>query len=179
MKITARAARWTAPVDARSTDGPFQQICAIDATPMLPHTVGKRHYRKNAPAVACAINTLGKPVALCSNCRSLVEVVQWHAKIGSTEDLSEGRLAALSYVWRAELGFTMPIADGFPGGLRTLGAVQHHLARLVSEGLVKKIGTLYLMRDACPSCFRRGGCAAECMLHMGEDFAPRREACLL
>lgn len=41
---------------------------------------------------------------------------------------------------------------------------------------VPKLGSRYLMRDACPSCLRRGGCAAECMLHMGEDFAQRREA---
>lgn len=52
MRITERVAKWTAPADVSSTDGPFRQICAIDATPMLPHTVGKRHYRKNAPAVA-------------------------------------------------------------------------------------------------------------------------------
>ena len=51
----------------------------------------------------------------------------------------------------------------------------HHLNKLVKVGLLKRIGTSYLMRDACPSCFRRV-CHSECHLHMSAtDFAPRRE----
>ncbi len=171
MRITSKVVHWSAPVKAYPG-----HVCDVDATTTLLHSTPNRQYRKNAPAVVVCATTVGTQVALCSHCQSYVESAQWLAKIGSTEDLSEGRLAALAYVWRSELGFIMPVPDGFPGGLRALGSVRHHLARLVSEGLVKKIGNRYLMRDACPSCFRRGGCAAECMLHMGKEFAPRREA---
>ena len=85
------------------------------------------------------------------------------------------QLAALAYVWRAELGFVMPSIQSFSGSYQTLGMIAHHLNKLVKAGLLKRIGDRYLMRDACPSCFRRV-CNSDCHLHMSAtDFVPRRE----
>ena len=56
---------------------------------------------------------------------------------------------------------------------QALGMVAHHLNKLIRVGLVKRIGDRYLIRDACPSCFRRV-CSEECKLHFGGEFAPRR-----
>ena len=57
-----------------------------------------------------------------------------------------------------------------PDQLKTLLSFWEH-----QVGLIKRIGTSYLMRDACPSCFRRV-CHSDCHLHMSvTDFAPRRE----
>lgn len=111
---------------------------------------------------------------LCSHCASYVEVLQWLAQIGHRDDMGTGQLAALAYVWRAELGFVMPSIQGY-GSYQTLGRIAHNLNKLVKVGLIKRIGTSYLMRDACPSCFRRV-CHSDCHLHMSvTDFAPRRE----
>ena len=93
--------------------------------------------------------------------------------------MSEHKLLALAFVWRAECGYEVPTPIAYRGSLAELGAVTNALHSLTRTGHIKRIGSRYLMRDACPSCFRRGGCAAECMLHMGEEFAPRREACLM
>ena len=68
----------------------------------------------------------------------------------------------------------MPDVKAFAGSYQTLGMVAHNLGELDKEGLVKRIGGRYLMRDACPLCFRRGGCTAECGLHFGVEFSPRR-----
>ena len=122
------------------------------------------------------MTTTGQSVLLCSHCASYVEVLQWLAQIGHRDDMGTGQLAALAYVWRAELGFVMPSIQGY-GSYQTLGRIAHNLNKLVKVGLIKRIGDRYLMRDACPSCFRRGGCAADCGLHFDpETFAPRREA---
>ena len=73
----------------------------------------------------------------------------------------------------------MPEIKAFSGSYQTLGMVAHNLIKLATHGLVKRIGDRYLMRDACPSCFRRV-CSEECMLHFGAaDFAPYREPQLL
>jgi hypothetical protein len=75
----------------------------------------------------------------------------------------------------AELGFVMPSIQSFSGSYQTLGMIAHHLNKLVKAGLLKRIGDRYLMRDACPECYRRV-CSKECALHFGAEFAPRREA---
>ena len=93
--------------------------------------------------------------------------------------LAVGVAPALAYVWRADNGFVMPLVESFSGSYQALGMVAHHLNKLIRVGLVKRIGDRYLMRDACPSCFRRV-CSEECMLHFGAaDFAQCREPQLL
>lgn len=170
MEITKRAAQWSAP-QAVSKPG----ICEIKANHAMTHSHSNRGYRKTAPAVSVCMTTTGQSVLLCSHCASYVEVVQWLAKIGYTDDLATGKLAALGHVWRSELGFVMPAVRDFEGSYQTLGMVAHHLAGLVKEGIVKRIDGRYLLRDACPSCYRRV-CSKECALHFGAEFAPRREA---
>ena len=171
MEITRRASKWTVPKPTTEA-----HVCDIDATHALTHSVSNRFGRKKAPAVASCMTTLGHKLYLCSHCVSYVEVVQWLDKIRYTDDIATGKLAALGYVWRSKLGFVMPAVRDFEGSCQTLGMVAHHLAGLVKEGIVKRIDGRYLLRDACPACYRRGGCDKECMLHMGEDFAQRREA---
>jgi len=174
MEITKRSAHWTAPTGYTGT-----KVCDIKATHALTHSVSNRFGRKKAPAVAVCVTTLGSELYLCAHCLSFVEVLQWLHKLGYRDDLSTGALAALGHVWRADTGFVMPEIKAFSGSYQTLGMVAHNLAKLETQGLVKRIDGRYLLRDACPSCFRRGGCTEQCMLHMGVSFAPRREACLL
>lgn len=170
MEITKRAAQWSAP-QAVSKPG----ICEIKANHAMTHSHSNRGYRKTAPAVSVCRTTKGQSVLLCSHCASYVEVLQWLAQIGHRDDMGTGQLAALAYVWRAELGFVMPSIQSFSGSYQTLGMIAHHLNKLVKAGLLKRIGDRYLMRDACPSCFRRV-CNSDCHLHMSAtDFVPRRE----
>ncbi len=170
MEITKRAAQWSAP-QAVSKPG----ICEIKANHAMTHSHSNRGYRKTAPAVSVCMTTTGQSVLLCSHCASYVEVLQWLAQIGHRDDMVPGQLAALAYVWRAEQGFVMPAIQSFGGSYQTLGTIAHHLNKLVKLGLLKRIGTSYLMRDACPSCFRRV-CNSDCHLHMSAtDFVPRRE----
>ena len=174
MEITKRAAHWTAPTGYTGT-----KVCDIKATHALTHSVSNRFGRKKAPAVAVCVTTLGCKLHLCAHCLSFVEVLQWLHKLGYRDDLSTGALAALGHVWRADTGFVMPEIKAFSGSYQTLGMVAHNLIKLETQGLVKRIGDRYLMRDACPSCFRRV-CSEECMLHFGAaDFAPRRESTCL
>ena len=170
MEITNRAAQWSAPKAVLDPG-----ICEIKANHALTHSQSNRGYRKTAPAVAACETTKGQAVLLCSHCASYVEVLQWLNRLGFQDDVGTGQLAALSYVWRAELGFVMPSIQSFSGSYQTLGMIAHHLNKLVKAGLLKRIGDRYLMRDACPACFKRT-CEKECKLHMGLDFAPRREA---
>ena len=102
-----------------------------------------------------------------------MEVLRWLARIGYADDVGVGQLAVLAYVWRAVDGFVMPLVETFSGSYQALGMVAHHLNKLIMVGLVKRIGDRYLIRDACPSCFRRV-CSEECMLNFGAKFAPRR-----
>jgi len=170
MEITKRAAQWSAPKAVLEPG-----ICEIKANHALTHSHSNRGYRKSAPAVAVCWTTKGQSVLLCSHCASYVEVLQWLSRIGYQDDVGTGQLSALAYVWRSEQGFAMPSIQSFSGSYQTLGMVAHHLNKLVKVGLVKRIGTSYLIRDACPSCLRRV-CTEECHLHMSAtDFAPRRE----
>jgi len=172
MEITKRAANWTVP-----TGYAGDRVCDIAATHALTHSVSNRFGRKKAPAIAVCVTTLGCKLHLCAHCLSFVEILQWLDKLGyHGDDLSTGALAALGHVWRANAGFVMPEVKAFAGSYQTLGMVAHNLGKLDKEGLVKRVGGRYLMRDACPLCFRRGGCTAECALHFGAEFAPRREA---
>lgn len=168
MEITKRSAQWSAP---RAVLEPG--ICEIKANHAMTHSHSNRGYRKSAPAVAVCVTTKGQSVLLCSHCASYVEVLQWLSRIGYQDDVGTGQLSALAYVWRAELGFVMPSIQSFSGSYQTLGMVAHHLNKLVKAGLLKRIGDRYLMRDACPACFKRS-CDKECGLHMGAEFAPRR-----
>ena len=169
MEITKRSAQWSAP-QAVSKPG----ICEIKANHAMTHSHSNRGYRKTAPAVSVCRTTKGQSVLLCSHCASYVEVLQWLSRIGYQDDVGTGQLSALAYVWRSEQGFVMPSIQSFSGSYQTLGMVAHHLNKLVKLGLLKRIGTSYLMRDACPSCFRRV-CHSECHLHMSAtDFVPRR-----
>ena len=168
MEITKRAAHWTAP---KAT--PCTGVCMIAANHALGHSHPNKSCRKTAPAVSTCETTKGQIVLLCSHCASYVDVLRWLARIGYADDVGTGQLAALAYVWRAELGFVMPSIQGY-GSYQTLGRIAHNLNKLVKVGLIKRIGTSYLMRDACPSCFRRV-CHSECHLHMSAtDFVPRR-----
>ena len=176
MEITKRAAHWTAPTGYTGT-----KICDIKATSSLCHSHSNRGYKKLAPAIAVCVTTLGCKVHLCSYCLSYVEVIQWLARLGYRSygaGLSTGAIAAIGHVWRTDDGFVIPEIKEFSGSYQTLGRVAYHLAGLVKDGLVKRIGDRYLMRDACPSCFRRV-CSEECMLHFGAEFAPQRESTCL
>jgi len=168
MEITKRAAHWTAPTGYTGI-----KVCDIKATHALTHSVSNRFGRKKAPAVAVCVTTLGCKLHLCAHCLSFVEVLQWLHKLGYRDDLSTGALAAIGHVWRTDDGFVIPEIKEFAGSYQTLGRVAYHLAGLVKDGLVKRVGARYLLRDACPSCFRRV-CSEECMLNFGAKFAPRR-----
>lgn len=144
--------------------------CSVKGASVLKHTDGDMR------AVAETRNRLtGARIVLCADCLSYVEAYHW-ASANGVHQLSEHKLLALSYAWRAECGYEVPTPLAYRGSLTELGAVTNALHSLTRTGHIKRQGHRYLMRDACPSCFRRGGCAAECALHMGDDFAPRREA---
>ena len=173
MEITKRSTHWTAPKATPSTG-----VCMIAANHALGHSHPNKSCRKTAPAVSVCETTKGQLVLLCSHCASYVEVLRWLARIGYADDVGVGQLAALAYVWRAVDGFVMPLVESFSGSYQALGMVAHHLNKLIRVGLVKRIGDRYLLRDACPSCFRRV-CSEECMLHFGAEFAPQRESTCL
>jgi len=172
----SRFAQWESPTAYRAGSlilNPRAWECSVKGASVLKHTDG------DSRAVAETRNrATGARIVLCADCLSYVEAYHW-ASANGVHQLSEHKLLALAYVWRAECGYEVPTPIAYRGSLAELGAVTNALHSLTRTGHIKRIGNRYLMRDACPSCFRRGGCAAECMLHMGEDFAPRREACLL
>lgn len=166
----SRFAQWERPTAYTDT---AMRTCSVKGASVLKHTDGLLR------AVAETRNRItGSRIVLCADCLSYVEAYHW-ASANGVYQLSEHKLLALSYVWRAECGYEVPTPIAYRGSLAELGAVTNALHSLTRTGHVKRIGSRYLMRDACPSCLRRGGCAAKCMLHMGEDFALRREACLL
>jgi hypothetical protein len=165
----SRFAQWERPT---AYDDSAVRECSVKGASVLKHTAG------DSRAVAETRNRLtGARIVLCADCLSYVEAYHWAAANG-VHQMSEHKLLALSYVWRAECGYEVPTPLAYRGSLAELGAVTNALHSLARTGHIKRIGNSYLMRDACPSCFRRG-CSAECMLHMGVSFAPRREACLL
>ena len=165
-----RFAQWERPT--AYTDRAVRE-CSVKGASVLKHADG------DLRAVAETRNrATGARIVLCADCLIYVEAYHW-ASANGVRQMSEHKLLALSYVWRAECGYEVPTPLAYRGSLAELGTVTNALHRLTQTGHVKRIGSRYLLRDACPSCFRRGGCAAECMLHMGVDFAPRREACSL
>ena len=173
MEITRRVAQWTAPKPITEP-----HACDITATHVLMHAVPSRSIgRKAVPATSVTLSSMGKPVYLCAYCTSYVEIWQWLDKLGVSDDIGGCKLAALGFVWRAECGYEVPTVRDFRGGCLTAGMMAFQLKGLVKDGLIKRVEGRYLMRDACPSCLRRGGCAAECGLNFDtETFAPRREA---
>lgn len=171
MEITRRVTAWSAPRAITEAHG-----CDITATHVLMHSMPSRALgRKSVPASAVSISSQGKPVYLCAYCASYVELWQWLDKLGVSDDIGGCKLAALGFVWRAECGYVVPTVRDFRGGCLTAGMLAFQLRGLLKDGLIKRVGDRYLMRDACPACFKRT-CEKECKLHMGLDFAPRREA---
>lgn len=171
----SRFAQWERPTAYRAGSlilNPRAWECSVKGASVLKHTAG------DSRAVAETRNRLtGARIVLCADCLSYVEAYHWAAANG-VHQMSEHKLLALAYVWRAECGYEVPTPLAYRGGLAELGHVKHALQSLAASGHIKRIGNRYLMRDACPSCFRRGGCTEQCMLHMGVSFAPRRHACL-
>lgn len=160
----SRFAQWDAPTAYGAGE------CSVKGASVLKHTEG------DSRAVAETRNrATGARILLCADCLSYVEAYHWAAGQGLHIE-SETLLSALALVWRSELGYQMGPVNQWRGSQVQLRHLGHNFKVLVLSGHLKKIGTRYLLRDACPSCLRRGGCAAECMLHMGEDFAQRREA---
>lgn len=159
----SRFGKWSAPK-------PHVAQCTVKGASVLKHTDGDMR------AVAETINLeTGAKILLCADCLSYVEAYQWAITTG-VEHLSEHKLLALAYVWRAEAGYVLPTPLAYRGSFAMLGAVANALKSLAKSGHIKRIGNAYLMHDACPSCFRRG-CSAECVLHFAsQDFAVRREA---
>jgi hypothetical protein len=143
--------------------------CTLIGASVLVHSTDKK-------AVAETVRTDTKArVLLCDHCRSYVEAYHWAAGQGLHIE-SETLLSALALVWRSELGYQMGPVNQWRGSQVQLRHLGHNLKVLVLSGHLKKIGTRYLLRDACPSCFRRV-CSKDCGLHFdSETFAPRREA---
>lgn len=170
MEITRRVTAWSAPRAITEAHG-----CDITATHVLMHAVPSRSIgRKSVPATAVSISSMGKPVHLCAYCASYVELWQWLDRLGVSDDIGGCKLAALGFVWRAECGYVVPTVREFRGGCLTAGMLAFQLRGLVKDGLIKRVEDRYLMRDACPICYRRA-CEKECGLHMGAEFAQRRE----
>ena len=164
----SRFAQWERPTGY--TDRAVRE-CSVKGASVLKHTDG------DLRAVAETRNrATNARIVLCADCLSYVEAYHW-ASANGVHQLSEHKLLALAYVWRAECGYEVPTPLAYRGSLAELGAVTNALHSLTRTGHIKRQGNRYLMRDACPSCFRRGGCAAECGLNFDtETFAPRREA---
>ena len=162
----SRFAQWERPTTAY-TDRAVRE-CSVKGASVLKHTDG------DSRAVAETRNRMtGARIVLCADCLSYVEAYHW-ATANGVHQLSEHRLLALAYVWRAECGYEVPTPNAYRGSLAELGAVTKALHRLTRSGHLKRIGNRYLMRDACPSCFRRR-CSAECVLRL---CCQERSACL-
>ena len=143
--------------------------CTLIGASVLCHSADKK-------AVAETVRTdTGVRVLLCDHCRSYVEAYHWAASQGLVIG-SETLLYALALVWRYECGYTAPIVQKWQGSRIQLSHLSHNLKALCGSGHLQRIDGRYLLHDACPACYRRGGCDKKCMLHMGEDFAQRREA---
>lgn len=145
--------------------------CTLKTTAILTHCGEKR-------ATHQAINENGNRVLLCRYCASYVECYQWAKRLWLTIG-GETQLAALALVWRSDTGFQMPSVKESPIPIRRLGNVAHTLDVMVKEQLLQKIAGRYLLRDACPGCFRRGSHDQDCGLKFEpEQFAERRHAAL-
>ena len=163
----SRFAQWEPPTPYADR---VVRECSVKGASVLKHTDG------DLRAVAETRNrATNARIVLCADCLSYVEAYHW-ASANGVHQLSEHKLLALAYVWRAECGYEVPTPLAYRGSLAELGAVTNALHSLTRSGQIKRIGSRYLMRDACPSCFRRR-CSAECVLHFSsKDFAVRREA---
>ena len=144
------------------------RTCTLIGASVLCHAADKK-------ATAETVRTdTGVRVLLCAQCRSYVEAYHWASAQGLVIG-SETLLYALALVWRSEVGYTVPPVQLWQGSRYQMSHLSHNLKKLCASGHLKRIGSVYLLRDACPSCFRRV-CAKNCGLHFGEEFAVRREA---
>lgn len=145
--------------------------CTLKTTAILTHCGEKR-------ATHQAINENGNRVLLCRYCTSYVEAYQWAARMHYPLR-GEAQIVALGYVWRSADGFMMPVVKEAPRSVRVLGMIQQTLESMVQGQLLQKIAGRYLLRDACPGCFRRGSHDQDCGLKFEpEQFAERRHAAL-
>ncbi len=165
MVSFTRFAKFTPPT--RYT-GPARR-CSLTPTPSLNHS-------HNTIAVGeCVSTDTGARRLLCAACLTYVQAFQWAAQ-QSQPIKSELQLKTLAMVWDAPQGFVVPPARMFGAGY-TGNHVAHHLKAFVRSGLMRKADDRYVLRDACPACYRRGGCAKECGMHFEpEHFAMRRES---
>ena len=144
--------------------------CTLQASPVLTHSAGKI-----AVARAVKANT-ETPVLLCADCTAYVEAYRWAHAMGLTI-AGDTLLMTLAMVWRSPTGYLLPKVRETTIPIRRLENVAHHLGNLVKLGLLQKVADRYLMRDACPSCYRRGVHDKDCGLRFDpEHFAVRREA---
>ena len=144
--------------------------CTLQASPVLTHSAGKL-------AVAEAVKTDTKTrVLLCADCTAYIEAYRWAKWMGLTI-AGDTLLLTLSRVWRSPTGYLLPKVRETTIPIRRLENVAHHLGKLVKLGLLQKVADRYLMRDACPACFRRGAHDLDCGLRFDPaDFAVRRES---
>ena len=143
--------------------------CTLLVCSILPHCPEKQ-------ATHQARKGNGSRVLLCRYCASYVEAFQWAARMHYPLR-GEAQIVALGYVWRSREGFMMPSVKDAPRSVRVLGMIQQTLETMVQGQLLQKIAGRYLLRDACPACFRRGAHDINCGLRFDpEHFAVRRES---
>lgn len=144
-------------------------LCSLTASALLPHS-------KTKTAIYSARKPTGTKVLLCESCATYAQAHRWGTEQGLHLESVAG-LLALSLVFSAECGYRLPGLRHSTIPPKTLGNVAFWLRKLCRAGAVCRVGDLYLLRDACPACYRRGGCAKECGLRFDpEHFAVRREA---
>ncbi len=118
---------------------------------MLCHAADKK-------ATAETVRTdTGVRVLLCEQCRSYVEAYHWAAAQGLVIG-SETLLYALALVWRSEVGYIVPPVQLWQGSRIQMSHLSHNLKKLCASGHLKRIGSQYLLRDACPSSRRAIHC---------------------
>ena len=146
-----------------------ERPCSLDASALLPHS-------KSKTATHAARKPTGTKVLLCSSCATYAKAHAWGARQGLHLESVAG-LLALSLVFGAECGYRLPSLRHSTIPPKTMGNVAFWLRKLCRAGAVYRSGDLDLLRDACPACYRRGGCAKECGMHFEpEHFAMRRES---
>lgn len=146
-----------------------ERLCSIAASALLPHS-------KSKTATHSARKPTGARVLLCENCATYAKAHAWGTGQGLHLESVAG-LLALSLVFGAECGYRLPSIRQSTIPPKTLGNVAFWLRKLCRAGAMYRSGDLYLLRDACPACYRRGGCAKECGLRFDpEHFAERRHA---
>ena len=143
--------------------------CTLLVCSILPHCPEKQ-------ATHQARKGNGSRVLLCRYCVSYIEAFQWAARM-LLPLRGETQIAALAMVWRLETGFVVPTVEQGLRSLRYFGGVMTALDAMVKEHLLQKINGRYLLRDACPACYRRGAHSKDCGLRFDpEHFAVRRES---